>query len=153
MVPLSERAVTHDRIILRGVRATGYHGVFDHERRDGQEFVVDATLWLSLERPALSDDVAHTVHYGLAAEMIAARIAGEPVDLIERLAALIADDLLHGHPALGRLAQSELLERVAITVHKPHAPIEVAFGDVSVTIERTPRDPRPRVVPAARERS
>ncbi|HEY4419915.1 MAG TPA: dihydroneopterin aldolase, partial [Pseudonocardia sp.] len=30
-----------DRIELRGLRVRANHGVFDHERRDGQDFVVD----------------------------------------------------------------------------------------------------------------
>ena len=35
-----------DRITLTGLRVFGCHGVFEHEKRDGQEFVVDITVWL-----------------------------------------------------------------------------------------------------------
>lgn len=116
-----------DTITLTGIRATGYHGVYDEERRDGQVFVADVVLELPLERAAATDDVADTVHYGELAEKVAAILAGEPVDLLERLAQRIAD------AALG----FDLVRAVEVTVHKPQAPIPVPFGDVSVTIRRS----------------
>lgn len=116
-----------DRIELRGLSATGYHGVFDHERRDGQTFVVDVALELDLERAATSGDLAHTVHYGELAEQVHAIIAGDPVDLIETLALRIVNVCL-GHEAVCW---------ASVTVHKPEAPIEVAFSDVAVTMERS----------------
>ncbi|WP_307483149.1 dihydroneopterin aldolase [Microbacterium trichothecenolyticum] len=116
-----------DRITLTGVRAVGFHGVYPDERRDGQEFVVDVTLHLSLRRAAETDDVADTVHYGELAERIVALVEGEPVDLLETVAQRIADDVL----------DDERVASVTVTVHKPQAPITVPFGDVSVTIERS----------------
>ncbi|HYP74065.1 MAG TPA: dihydroneopterin aldolase [Microbacterium sp.] len=115
-----------DRIALTGIRATGHHGVYDHERRDGQEFVADVALELSLADAARSDDVVDTVHYGEFADAVAAILTGEPVNLLETLAQRIADAAL----ADGRV------RAVEVTVHKPQAPIAVAFGDVSVTIRR-----------------
>ena len=53
-----------DRIAIRGLAARGRHGVFDHERRDGQEFGVDLVLWVSTRAAAASDDLADTVDYG-----------------------------------------------------------------------------------------
>lgn len=116
-----------DEITLTGLRATGYHGVYAEERRDGQEFVVDLTLSLSTADAAGSDDVADTVHYGELAERVVAVVTGEPVNLLERLAQRIADVVL----------ADERVQIVAVTVHKPSAPIPVPFGDVSVTIRRS----------------
>lgn len=115
-----------DRIVLTGIRATGHHGVYDHERRDGQTFIADVTLELSLARAARTDDVADTVHYGELADAVAAILAGEPVDLLETLAQRVAD------VALGYA----LVDAVEVTVHKPQAPIAVPFDDVSVCIRR-----------------
>ncbi len=115
-----------DEITLTGVRAYGYHGVFEDERREGQEFVVDATLYLSTAEAAETDDVADTVHYGEVAERIVAMVGGEPLNLIEGVAARIADDLL----------SYDLVRMVTVTVHKPQAPIPVPFSDVAVTIRR-----------------
>ncbi len=121
-----------DEITLTGVRAFGRHGVFEEERREGQEFVVDATLYVRTAKAAASDDLADTVNYGAVAERIVELVGGEPRNLIESVAARIADDLL-GH---------ELVQMVAVTIHKPHAPITVPFADVSVTIRRSrPEDP------------
>lgn len=115
-----------DEIRLTGLRATGHHGVFDHERRDGQPFVVDLTVRLPLAPAAEGDDLARTVHYGELAEAVVAAIERDPVDLIETLAERIADVAL-SFPAA---------REVIVTVHKPSAPITVPFDDVSVTIHR-----------------
>ena len=115
-----------DRITLTGLRGFGYHGVYPEEKREGQEFIVDVTMAVDLRPAALSDDVADTVHYGEVADEVVAEIAGPPLDLIETLAARIAD----------RVLTRPLVRSVVVTVHKPSAPITVPFTDVAVTIER-----------------
>jgi dihydroneopterin aldolase len=119
-----------DRLTLRGLRAVGYHGVLDFERRDGQEFVVDVELALDTRRAASGDDLAETVHYGELAERLHHAIAADPVDLIETLAQRLADVCLAESPVAW----------VDVTVHKPQAPIRVAFDDVSLTIHRSRDD-------------
>ena len=115
-----------DRITLTGLRVRGRHGVLPEERRDGQDFVVDAVLHLDLRLAGADDDLTKTVHYGELAEALAAVVAGEPVDLLETLAARLADVCLSAGP----------VRRVEVTVHKPQAPIPVPFTDVSVTVSR-----------------
>lgn len=115
-----------DVIALTGLRVFGRHGVYDFEREKGQDFVVDASLRLSTRRAAQTDDVRDTVHYGEVAERIAELVAGEPVALLETLAERIAADLL----------TDERIHSVDVTIHKPQAPIELTFADVSVTITR-----------------
>lgn len=116
-----------DLIRLTGVRARGFHGVFAHERRDGQDFVVDVVMSVDLARAGASDDLRHTVHYGEVAADVVAVIEGEPRDLIESLAAEIAEVVL----------ARPLVEAVEVTVHKPQAPVGVPFGDVEVVVRRT----------------
>lgn len=120
-----------DTITLTGVHANGTHGVlaFEHERP--QTFVVDVTLHLDLGQAGQSDDLEDTIDYGRMAKDIVSVIEGEHVDLIERLAQLIADRILADAPAV---------EVIDVTVHKPHAPIVVAFADVSVSITRARSD-------------
>ncbi len=115
-----------DEIQLTGLTVFGRHGVFDHERENGQDFVIDLRLQLDLSDAAASDDVADTVHYGELAEKVAAVVGGEPVDLIETLAERIAQVVL----------EDERIPLVTVTVHKPHAPIPLTFSDVSVTVHR-----------------
>jgi dihydroneopterin aldolase len=115
-----------DRITVRGIRATGFHGVYAEERRTGQPFVVDVVLHLDLAPAAASDDVTATVHYGELAEQVVAAIEGDPVDLIETLAQRVAEIAL-SYPVVGQ---------VEVTVHKPEAPVGVPFSDVAVTLVR-----------------
>lgn len=115
-----------DEIALTGLTVFGRHGVFEHERRDGQEFTIDLRLTLPLWDAAASDDIADTVHYGELAERVAAIVAGEPVQLIETLAERIAAAVL----------EDERVQLAAVTVHKPHAPIPLTFDDVAVTVRR-----------------
>jgi dihydroneopterin aldolase len=116
----------NDRISLHGLRVRGYHGVFDFERRDGQDFVVDVELELDLTTAAASDDVTDTVHYGELAGRLAEVVAGEPVNLIETLAERLAAVCL----------ADALVAATTVTVHKPQAPIPHEFADVAVTIRR-----------------
>ncbi|VTR76805.1 2-amino-4-hydroxy-6-hydroxymethyldihydropteridine diphosphokinase [Cellulomonas hominis] len=115
-----------DRIRLLGVTATGYHGVFPHERREGQTFVADVVAHLDTRRAAATDDLAHTLNYGTLAEEIAAVLAGDPADLVETVAERIAATVL-AHPQV---------QAVDVAVHKPQAPITVPFGDVVVEVHR-----------------
>lgn len=115
-----------DEICLTGLTVFGRHGVYDHEREDGQEFTIDLRLMMPLAAAAASDDVTDTVHYGELAEKVAALVSGEPVNLIETLAERIADVVL---------ADSRV-HSVSVTVHKPHAPIALTFADVAVTVHR-----------------
>jgi dihydroneopterin aldolase len=118
-----------DRIELAGLRVRGFHGVFEHERLDGQDFVVDAALEVDTRAAAASDDLADTIDYGALAQALHDVVAGEPVNLLETLAE--------------RLAQVCLVDSrvgaVTVTVHKPQAPIQLAFGDVAVSIRRERR--------------
>ena len=119
-----------DEITLTGLRVFGRHGVFDFEREQGQHFVIDVVLKLHTAEAARTDDVRDTVHYGEVADTIVAIVGGEPVNLIETLAERIAVAVL----ADRRLAS------VRVTVHKPSAPIDAEFSDVSVSIERAAID-------------
>ena len=115
-----------DEIALTGLRAIGYHGVFPEERVEGQLFIVDVVLHLSLAAAAAGDDLESTVHYGELANRVVRAVETDPVDLIETVAERVAQIAL-SYP---------VVDEVTVTVHKPSAPIEVPFSDVSVTIRR-----------------
>ncbi|GAA2791271.1 dihydroneopterin aldolase [Saccharopolyspora taberi] len=121
-----------DRITLTGLKVRGNHGVFDHEKRDGQDFLVDITVWVDLAGAAADDDLKQTLHYGELAERAAAIVAGPSRDLIETVAAEIADDIM----------SDERAHAAEVTIHKPSAPIPLTFADVAVTIRRSRRGGR-----------
>ena len=119
-------ARTRDRITLTGVRVRAHHGVYDFEREQGQEFVIDVSVAVDLSAATSGDDLGATVHYGELAEAVVAAVERDPVDLIETVAERVAAVALD-YPAV---------DEVEVTVHKPEAPISVPFTDVAVTIVR-----------------
>lgn len=116
-----------DRISIVGLRVRGRHGVFEHERTQGQDFVIDAVLWLDTAPAAAADDLTLTADYGALAERLAAIVAGEPVALIETLAARLAAACL----------ADDAVQEAEVTVHKPAAPVLQEFADIAVTIRRS----------------
>ncbi|WP_243118279.1 2-amino-4-hydroxy-6-hydroxymethyldihydropteridine diphosphokinase [Actinomyces wuliandei] len=120
---------TTDRIRLVGLSARGHHGVLPFEREEGQLFTVDLVLDLG-ERgtavAAVTDSLDDAVDYAAVATTVVTVIEGEPVSLLETLADRVAEKVL----AVPRVLAVE------VTVHKPQAPLDVAFEDVSVTIYR-----------------
>jgi dihydroneopterin aldolase len=127
-----------DRIELRGLKVRGQHGVFDHERANGQDFVVDITVWIDLARAGATDDLADTYDYAALAQLAAGVVAGPPRNLIETVGAQIADQVM----------DDERVHGVEGAVHKPQAPIPQQFADVAVVVRRSRRGGRGSVVPA-----
>ena len=127
-----------DRIELRGLAVRGRHGVFEHERADGQDFVVDITVWIDVADAAASDDLADTYDYGLLAKRAAEIVAGPARNLIETVAGEIAEDVM----------KDKRIHAVEVTVHKPQAPIPQTFADVAVVARRSRRGGRGSVIPA-----
>lgn len=119
-----------DRIELIGLEAYGYHGVFEHERQQGQKFLVDLIVWTDFQPAAASDSITDTISYVDLADIAVEEIAVEREhshDLIETVASRIAD----------RIAEKPAVYAVEVTVHKPQAPIEYPFADVRVVARRS----------------
>lgn len=116
-----------DRISIVGLRVRGHHGVFQHERAEGQDFVVDAVLWLDAAPAAAADDLRLTADYGAIAARLAGIVAGEPVALIETLADRLAAACL----------ADKAVQEAEVTVHKPAAPVPQEFTDIAVTVRRS----------------
>jgi dihydroneopterin aldolase len=119
-----------DRLAVTGIEAYGHHGVLAAERRDGQLFSADIALHLDTRGAARSDDLRDTVDYGTLVGRVKRAIESDPVDLVETLAQRLADICL----------EDPRVRRAEVTLHKPGAPIEATFTDVTLTIVRsTPR--------------
>ena len=117
-----------DQIVLTGIHGFGYHGLFDQERKDGQDFFVDLTLSVDLNTASQSDAIEDTVNYAEVTDLVVEEITTNPVNLIEKLAVRIAERVLN---------QQVKVISVTVTVHKPQAPVAAQLKDIAVVITRT----------------
>lgn len=115
-----------DRLRLEDVRFYGQHGVHRAEQEIGAWFSVDAELVLDLAPAAVSDDLATTVDYGEVMQRIVEIGTKQRVNLLERLAGLIAAALLREFPA----------QEVRVRVRKLTPPLAGLVGTPGVEITR-----------------
>jgi dihydroneopterin aldolase len=113
------------KIEIRGLRIFGHHGVMEHERKNGQYFIVDAKIWIDSDRASATDDIANTVSYAELAQLISKNVGQNPVNLLETLSQRLADEVL--------FAASPWATKVKVTVSKPDAPMDLFFDTVAVT--------------------
>jgi dihydroneopterin aldolase len=116
-----------DRIFIKGLSLHAYHGVLDYESKVGQSFSIDLELEIDLTDSARSDKVVDTVSYDKVAECATKTFCAKPYKLIEAAAGSVANAVLAEFPRV---------LSIAVTIHKPHAPIAAIFSDVGVTLLR-----------------
>jgi dihydroneopterin aldolase len=117
----------NDHIVITGLSLHAYHGVMAHEAKIGQSFTLDLELTMDLSAAARSDKVIDTVSYDEVVDCASRAFTAQRFRLIEAAAGKVADALLAAFPRV---------QGVAVTIHKPHAPIAATFRDVSVTVVR-----------------
>jgi dihydroneopterin aldolase len=108
---------------IRGLRVFAHHGVLAEERDRGQEFVFDVTLRCLPSPAARTDDIADAVDYAEVCERVVELAHGGPHNLLETLAAVIAEHLTD------RFA----VESATVRVAKPEPPIPHPLDEVAVT--------------------
>lgn len=116
-----------DKILMKGMRFFGHHGVLPQERELGQFFEVDVDISLDLEAAGKKDDLNLTVSYADVFGLVEEVVTGEPCSLIEALAHRVADGVLENY---------SLVQAVRVTVKKPSAPIRGAFEYMAAEITR-----------------
>ena len=121
-----------DEIAVLGIECFAHHGVLEHEKREGQMFVIDLALGLDTAPAAASDDLRDTVDYGSLVTAVKTAVEREPVDLVETLAQRVADVCLLTTVLNGPGSRS--------TSRTP--PSSATFSDVTLTITRRREDRR-----------
>ena len=114
------------QIQISGLRAFGYHGVFEHEKINGQEFLTDLEISYDATEAIASDQIDKALDYGEITKIVKEIIVNTRRDLIEVLANDIADQIL----------KIDKVKKITVTVHKPQAPVEVPLSDVAVQITK-----------------
>ncbi|MCD8298487.1 MAG: dihydroneopterin aldolase [Opitutae bacterium] len=117
-----------DKIVIKKIRAFGFHGVLPEERASGQPFLVSLEAELDLAPAGTTDDLAKTADYAKIAELTKKIVEQKPpFKLIEALAEKIAAEILRNFPQI---------KKITVEVHKPCAPIPAEFDDLYVAITR-----------------
>jgi 7,8-dihydroneopterin aldolase/epimerase/oxygenase len=117
-----------DVIFLKGLALHAYHGVVQHEAKVGQTFHVDLQLDIDLGGASRTDKLKDTVSYDLVVKTATEAFCGRRYRLVEAAAGAVAAAVLGEFPQV---------HVVAVTVHKPHAPIAATFDDVGVIVVRS----------------
>jgi dihydroneopterin aldolase len=115
-----------DTVFVENVRFFGHHGVTKAQQTVGAWFSVDVELSLDLTPASLSDDLRATVDYGEVAGRIVEIGTKERLNLLERLAGLLAEALLREFPA----------REVRLRLRKLTPPLEGLHGIPGVEITR-----------------
>ncbi|MGO4698558.1 dihydroneopterin aldolase [Paenibacillus sp. 2TAB26] len=127
-----------DKMMIKGMRFYGYHGVFPEENKLGQKYYVDVELKMDLEQAALTDDLNSTVNYAEIHALTKTIVEGPPFKLIEALTGHIASQVLEVYT---------MVNEVTVRVTKPNPPFDIHFDGVTVELRRK-RDNDGRTIPA-----
>lgn len=117
-----------DKILMKDMRFYGYHGVFDTEKLCGQNFIIDAELYLPLKKAGMQDDLSLTVNYAEVYKTIKIIAENEQFNLMECLAERICAEVFLTQP---------MVQSLHIIIKKPDAPVDGKFDYFGVEIERT----------------
>lgn len=120
-----------DKIIIKGLRVFAFHGVNPEEKRDGQTFELDITLYVPLLRAGQTDDVNDTVSYAKATKTALRVLTEAKYNLLEKVAQRLAEQLLTDYPEV---------EKVDVLLKKPQAPMKADFDYMAVMITRQRSD-------------
>lgn len=115
-----------DVIHLAGIEVFAHHGVFEHEKINGQRFVVDVDVEFDASRAIMTDSVEDTLNYAELAQLVHDEVQRDPMDLLEAVAFRVIRSVFDAYPA----------ERVTVTIHKPDVDMPVMLDQVAVTISR-----------------
>lgn len=117
----------YDQISVKNLKVYAHHGVLPEEKRQGQYFYLDITLYADLLMSCLSDRVEDTVNYDEVCNCAYKAMTEHTYDLIERAAQTVCDAILK---------EFDRVAEVEVTLKKPHAPVKCDIEYAAVTIRR-----------------
>ncbi|KAL3623466.1 hypothetical protein CASFOL_032282 [Castilleja foliolosa] len=119
--------VTGDKLVLRGLKFHGYHGVKPEERKLGQKFLIDVDAWMDLREAGNSDSLTDTISYTAIYSIVKDVVEGAPHNLLESVAQQIATAVLSKYTQVSA---------VRIQVGKPHVAVLGQVDYLGVEIVR-----------------
>lgn len=115
-------------IEIKNLKIYAYHGVFEDEKKNGQNFFVSAKLYTDFLTPALSDSIDDAINYGTVCEFITDTLTGTSFDLIETCIHNLANEIL---------LKFNGISKISIKISKPEAPVMLPFEDISVNTTKS----------------
>lgn len=114
-------------IAIKGLEVFARHGLLAEERESGQLFKFDLSLWLGSCAACDNDDIEDTVDYAAVADCVTGAATAASYRLLERLAEVVAGELIKRFPRL---------DRVEVRVAKANPPISHVVKGIAVTVVR-----------------
>jgi len=118
-------------IQIEGLELRGFHGALAEEKKQGQRFLFDIEL-VAHDAGVRSDKLQDTVDYTEVVECVRAISEGRNFNLIEALAASVADSLLERFP----------VSRARVRVRKPEVILNASVDFTAAIADRTRTPPR-----------
>ncbi len=118
----------NDYIEITGLKVFAYHGVLDDEKKNGQDFFLNARLFYDMRPAGISDQLEQALNYADVCTYMTNVFTEKRFDLIEAAAEHLCEALLMHYP---------VLQKIKLTLEKPHAPIGLPFQNVSVNMVRS----------------
>ncbi|CAH9134900.1 unnamed protein product [Cuscuta epithymum] len=116
-----------DKLVLRGLKFHGFHGVKAEERTLGQKFVVDMDAWMDLRPAGKSDRLSDTLSYTDIYRIVKEVVEGSAHNLLESVAEHISSATLSRYPQVSA---------VRVQVGKPHVAVQGSLDYLGVEIIR-----------------
>ncbi len=118
---------TNDFIKVTNMKVFAYHGVLEEEKKNGQDFYLNAKVYVDMRKAGLTDQLEDTINYDQVCIFLAEVFAEKQFDTIEAAAEYTVQEIIVNFPTI---------EAMELEVRKPHAPLTYVPEDISVTIYR-----------------
>ena len=114
-----------DKIYIKGLQIFAFHGVNAEEKENGQNFILDITLWADLKGAKKTDCLSETINYAAVRKTVQKAFTAEKYDLIERAAKVVCDSVI---------AEYSAVQKIGLCLKKPEAPMNAIFEYVALEI-------------------
>ncbi len=116
-----------DQIWVRDLKVFAYHGVYEEEKRTGQDFLVSGRFFIKLQEAGITDDLERSVSYDELCDLLARTFTEQRRDLLEAVAEDLCRAVFKEYP---RITEIEL------ELYKPHAPLHAEVAGAGIRIHR-----------------
>ncbi|MDR0404635.1 MAG: dihydroneopterin aldolase [Oscillospiraceae bacterium] len=116
-----------DKIIVKGLRVFAHHGVNKQEKVDGQDFVIDITLWVNTKKAIKTDNLDKAVSYSQVAKFSQKIVTEKKSNLMETVADILCKKILD---------KFSDVKKVKVLIKKPNAPTDLDFEYMGVELIR-----------------